>query len=102
MTVVIERDVQRLGDEIARLIKLTKNLEQQTFWFAGNSALVTFTLPKGWEPVNVYVDGGLMRPGTGEDYIASYDGFVHSVTLSVAPAVAPAVVDIGIIAKRSV
>jgi hypothetical protein len=98
MTVVIERDEQRLGDEIARLIKLTKNLEQQTFWFAGVSPTVTFTLPSGWEPVNVYVDGGLMRPGTGEDYTVLYDGFLWSVTFSVAPNG----VDIGIIAKRSV
>jgi hypothetical protein len=48
--------------------------------------------------VNVFVDGSLYRPGSGEDYTISYDGFIYTVVM----AVAPASVDVGIIAEREV
>jgi len=48
--------------------------------------------------VNVFVDGALYRPGSGEDYTISYDGFIYTVVF----AVAPASVDVGIICEQEV
>ena len=55
-------------------------------------------LQRGWKPKFVYVDGALKRPGTGEDYAVSYDGFIYSLIF----AVAPATVDVGVICVREV
>ena len=48
--------------------------------------------------MNVFVDGGLYRPGSSEDYTISYDGFIYTVVF----AVAPAAVDVGIICEQEV
>ena len=47
----------------------------------------------GWKSKFVYVDGALKRPGTGDDYTISFDGFIYTLTF----AVAPAAVDVGMI-----
>lgn len=99
MTVYIEKPAQNLREELAALrAKVTAGLEQQDFWFSGDSSTTTFALPRGWKPKFVYVAGSLYRPGTGEDYTVSYDGFIYSVVM----AVAPAAVDVGIICVREV
>jgi hypothetical protein len=99
MTVYIEKEAQNLREELAALrAKVSSGLAQEAFWFSGNSSTTTFALPRGWKPKFVYVDGALYRPGTGEDYTVSYDGFIHSVVM----AVAPAAVDVGIICVREV
>ena len=59
----------------------------QTFWFDGDSSAVDFVLPIGWKPTSVFVDGLLNRPGTGNDYTTSFDGFLWKITMAVAPAV---------------
>ena len=66
---------------------------QEAFWFSGTGAQTTFTLPRGWKHKFVYVDGVLRRAGTAEDYTASFDGFIYTITF----AVAPATVDVGVI-----
>lgn len=97
MTVYIEKQAQNLREELAALRAQVKVSEQEAFWFSGNGS-TTFALPRGWKPKFVYVNGALYRPGTGEDYTVSYDGFIYSVVM----AVAPAAVDVGIIAQRDI
>lgn len=82
---------------MAGLFQLEKKVRtQQTFWFSGNSSQVDFALPPGWKPKQVFVDGALYRPGSGDDYEVKFDGNIHSISF----AVAPAIVDIAIIAEE--
>ena len=94
MTVYIEKPAVNLREELADL-RNQPRYRQQTFWYSGNSSQTDFPLPKGWKPVNVFVDGSIYRPGSGEDYTVSYDGFVYTVVF----AVAPTAVDVGIICE---
>lgn len=94
MTVYIEKPAVNLREELADLRNQPRYV-QEVFWFSGDSSETTFALERGWKPKFVYVDGALFREGTGEDYTVSYDGFIYSVVF----AVAPAVVDVGIIAE---
>lgn len=56
------------------------------FWFDGDSAKTDFALPSGWAVEQVFSDGALMRSGSGEDYTVANNGFVNTVSFSVAPA----------------
>ena len=97
MTVYIEKEAQNLREELAALrARVAMGVAQEAFWFSGTGAQTTFTLPRGWKPKFVHVDGALRRPGTGEDYTVSFDGFIYTVTF----AVAPATVDVGLICVR--
>jgi len=98
MAVSITKPAQNLREELAALRAQIKVSEQEAFWFSGDGTKTDFALPRGWKPKFVYVDGGLYRPGSGEDYTISYDGFIHTVVM----AVAPAAVDVGIISQRDV
>jgi len=99
MAVNIEKQAQNLREELASLrAKVAAGATQEAFWFAGTGALTAFPLPRGWRPKFVYVDGAIKRPGTGEDYTVSYDGFIYSLVF----AVAPATVDVGVICVREV
>ncbi len=99
MTVYIEKPAQNLREELAALrAKVAEGVAQEAFWFSGTGAQTAFVLPRGWKPKFVYVDGTLRRPGTGEDYTVSFDGFIYTVTF----AVAPATVDVGVICVREV
>jgi hypothetical protein len=95
MTVIYEKPAINLRAELAALRALVAQNRTVEFWFAGNGSTTTFTLKKGWKPRHVFVNGALYRPGTGEDYTTRFDGFVWSVVM----AVAPAAVDVGIIAE---
>ena len=97
MTVYIEKEAQNLREELAALrARVASGVAQEAFWFSGTGAQTAFALPRGWKPKLVYVDGALRRPGTGEDYSVSYDGFIYTVNF----AVAPATVDVGVICVR--
>jgi hypothetical protein len=96
MTVYIEKPATNLREELAALRAQVRLSEQEVFWFSGDSSNTSFALPRGWKPKFVYVDGGLYREGSAEDYTVSYDGFIYTVVM----AVAPAAVDVGIIAQR--
>lgn len=97
MKVNIEKPAQNLREELSALrAKVTSGVAQEAFWFSGTGAQNVFALPRGWKPKLVYVDGALRRPGTGEDYTVSYDGFFYSLAF----AVAPATVDVGVICVR--
>lgn len=97
MTVYIEKEAQNLRAELAALrARIAMGVAQEAFWFSGTGAQTAFALPRGWKPTFVYVDGALRRPGTGEDYTVGFDGFIHSVNF----AVAPAIVDVGVICVR--
>ncbi len=97
MTVYIEKESQNLREELAALrARVAVGVAQEAFWFSGTGAQTAFTLPSGWKPKFVYVDGSLRRPGTGEDYTVSFDGFIYTVSF----AVAPATVDVGMICVR--
>lgn len=94
--VTITKPAINLRSELAKLAGIKPAPQQETFWFSGDSSATDFALPQGWRPVNVFSDGALKRPGSGEDYTVSFDGFLYTVSFSVAPAA----VDIGIIAER--
>ena len=98
MAVTITKPALNLREELAALRAQVKLSEQEVFWFSGNSSTTSFALSRGWKPKFVYVNGALYRPGTGEDYTISYDGFIYSIVF----AVAPAAVDIGIVSQRDV
>jgi len=96
MTISITKPAINLREKLAEFAGIKPAPEQETFWFSGDSSTTDFDLPQGWKPVNVFSDGALKRPGSGEDYTTSFDGFIYTVSF----AVAPAAVDIGIIAER--
>jgi hypothetical protein len=97
MTVSISKPAVNLREELADLRNQPRT-EQETFFYSGDSSTTDFPLPKGWKPKFVYVDGALKRPGTGEDYTVSFDGFIYSLVF----AVAPAAVDVGVICVQEV
>ncbi len=94
MAVSISKPALNLRELLAKLVRV-KFIEEQTFFFSGDAVATDFALEKGWKPSLVFVNGALMRPGSGEDYMIEFDGFVYIVSF----AVAPAAVDIGIQAK---
>lgn len=96
MTVSISKPALNLREQLAKLAGLSPAPKQETFFYSGDSSATDFPLPKGWKPVNVFVDGALFRPGSGEDYTISYDGFIYTVVM----AVAPTSVDVGIICEQ--
>ena len=99
MTVYIEKPAQNLREELSALrAKVAAGVAQEAFWFSGTGAQTDFALPRGWKPKFAYVGGALKRPGTGEDYTVAYDGFIYSLTFTVAPAAA----DVGVICMREV
>ena len=99
MTVNISKPEQNLREELAALrTKVVAGVVQEAFWFSGDGATTSFALLRGWKPKLVFVDGALKRPGTGEDYTVSYDGFIYSLVFAVAPATA----DVGVICVREV
>ena len=97
MTVTITKPEQNLREELSALrAKVAIGVAQEAFWFSGDGATTTFALLRGWKPKFAYVGGAFKRPGTGEDYTLSFDGFIYRVTF----AVAPATVDVGVICVR--
>lgn len=98
MTVQITKPALSLRSLLAKLASLRPAPERTTIWTAGNGTTTTFALPLGWRAENVFVNGALMRPGVGEDYTLTFDGFVERVVF----AVAPTAVDVAIAAKREV
>ena len=99
MIVNISKPEQNLREELAALrAKVVAGVAQEAFWFSGDGATTTFALPRGWKPKFAYVSGALKRPGIGEDYTVSYDGFIYSLVF----AVAPATVDVGVICVREI
>lgn len=98
MAVTITKPAINLREELAALKAQVRAYEQEPFWFSGDTTTTDFALPYGWKPKFVYVDGALYREGESEDYTVTYDGFVYTVVM----AVAPAAVDVGIIAQREI
>jgi len=96
MTVTITQAARNLREELAMLREQIARGNTETFWFSGNGSTTSFALPKGWKPKQVFVNGVLFRPGTGEDYTTSFDGFVTTVVM----AVAPSTVDVASVAQR--
>ena len=68
------------------------------FDLSGDSSTTDFKPGYGWKPDLVFVNGSLFREGAGEDYTVTYDGHEYTVVM----AVAPAVVDVTIIAELEV
>ena len=99
MTVNISKPEQNLRTELAALrAKVATGVAQEAFWFSGDGATTTFALPRGWKPKFAYVGGAIKRPGTGEDYTVTYDGFIYSLTFTVAPGTS----DVGVICVREI
>lgn len=98
MAMNIEKPALNLREELAALRAQLRAAEQQDFFFSGNGSMTSFALPRGWKPRRVFVNGALYRPGAGEDYTVSFDGFIHRVVM----AVAPGTVDVAIIAQRDI
>lgn len=97
MTVAITQDAKTLSDRLAESRSTFPSFAPVSFFTVGDSSATTFAVTKGFYPHMVYVAGALMRPGTGEDYTVTYDGFAYSVMF----AVAPAAVDIGFVCWRT-
>ena len=95
MTVRAAKPALNLREQLAKISGLKLAARQETFFFAGDSTATAFPLPKGWKPKNVFVDGALYRPGTGEDYTVTFDGSIYTVSF----AVAPTIVDVAIMAE---
>ena len=95
MTVTITKPAINIRETLTELGGQPQ-YQQEVFWSSGDTSETDFAVAKGWKPKFVYVNGALYREGTGEDYTVSYDGFVYTVVF----AVAPAAVDVGIIAER--
>jgi len=98
MAISITKPAVNLREKLAALTNPKPFPVYETFWFSGDSSETDFALPEGWKPMNAFVDGALKRPGAGEDYEITYDGFIYTVSF----AVAPGVVDIAITAERRV
>lgn len=96
MTVYIEKPAINFRAMLAKMAGVKPAPEHETFWFSGDGSTTRFTLQPGWAPVNVFVNGGLYRPGVAEDYTTSFDGFRHTIEM----AVAPSAVDVAILAVR--
>jgi len=96
MTVSISKPAMNLREQLAKLAGLKPAPVYETFWFTGDSSTTDFALEDGWKPVNVFSDGSIQKPGSGEDYEVSFDGFIYTVSF----ASAPAAVDIAVIAER--
>lgn len=96
MAVTITKPAVNLREELSALKAKVNLSAQELFWFDGDSSATDFALARGWKPKFVYVAGALFREGSSEDYEVLYDGFIYTVSF----AVAPAAVDVGIIAER--
>lgn len=94
MTVTISKPAVNLRSTLTALDRPAAR-PGTTFWTSGDAIKTVFALAAGWAPLDVYVDGALKRPGAGEDYSTTFDGFTHSVVF----AVAPAAVDVAIRAE---
>lgn len=81
MTVTITRNKKSLFDLIPRVAYRS----YLAHGFSGNTSDTVFTLPLGWKPFKVYVDGDLKREGELEDYTITFDGFRYSVVFAIAP-----------------
>lgn len=97
MTVYIEKPEINLREALASAAG-SPTPPVETFWFSGDSTKTDFPLPRGWKPTAVYADGLLKRPGSAEDYTVAFDGFIYTVSF----AVAPAAVDVALVAAREV
>ena len=97
MTITATRTEKNVNDLVLDALARSRQLQPVTFWSVGDSSETEFQLASGWKPNQVYVDGALMKPGSGDDYTVTYDGFTYTVVF----AVAPGAVNIGIIAYRS-
>ena len=95
MTVNISKPALNLRAELAGK-SASAPPARETFWFSGDGSATSFAMPRGWKPTNVFVDGSLKRPGSGEDYTITYDGYAHHVVF----AVAPAAVDVAMMCER--
>lgn len=87
MTAIVAKTAINLRSELGR--GGAKPGAQEDFWTQGDSATTTFNLPSGWKPKRAFVGGSLMRPGDGNDYEVSFDGFIYSVVFAVAPGAVP-------------
>jgi hypothetical protein len=98
MAVNISKPAVNLRELLSKVAQVKPQVQQETFWFDGDSSTTDFALPRGWKPKQVFVNGGLYRDGASEDYTVTYDGFIYTVSM----AVAPAAVDIGIVSNLEV
>ena len=75
-------------DSLLTQLRADLQYSQQQFWYEGDATnnKVDFSLAQGWEPLHVFNNGSIQRPGSGEDYTVGYDGFVYTVTFATEPA----------------
>lgn len=97
MTVSIVKPAVNLREKIA-MQGNQKSVTQEEFYFSGDASTTDFPLPRGWVPKRVWVNGLKQRIGASEDYTVVRD--VNTRTVSFA--VAPAAVNIDILAEREV
>lgn len=84
MTVKITKPELNLREELTKA-QVSLHYSQEEFYFTGDAIITTFSLPAGWSPVFVYVDGVKVRKGAAEDFTVTFDGFIYSVEFSSPP-----------------
>jgi hypothetical protein len=68
----------------AELLESKTQLQiSKKFYITGTGA-TTYSLQKGWKPVDVRKGGLDMRGGLGFDYTVTYDGFIYNLVFSTA------------------
>jgi len=85
MAATVIQSAINLREKIAQ-IKVQNDTDLVPFWFLGDAAATSFSLPQGFKPYAVYNAGLRVKEGTADEYAASYDGNIYTVVFAVAPA----------------
>ena len=94
MAVNITKPAVNLREELARLNGVATPSRRATFDHEFNGSDPSVVLPNGWKPFAVYLNGTRQREGANNDYSASFDGFVWTVTFEVTPSnISVAIID---------
>ena len=81
----ITKSALNLRELLAKLSSLKSAPRRHTFDYEFDGTETSKTLPAGWKPYAVYMNGEREREGTGNDYTLSFDGFAWSVNWPIAP-----------------
>jgi hypothetical protein len=86
-------NLRRGAIDIAEGIRKAEGMEKRsvsqppehTFKFTGTGSKTTFALQKGWKALGVKDAGLDQTEGSGDDWTQDRDGYIWTVTFSVAP-----------------
>ena len=81
---LFKQDAINLREEVAPDHSTAPNRIEIEHEFNGTET--TVEMPKGYKPLRVWLDGGLEREGSGNDYTVEWTGFRYQLTWASAPA----------------